>query len=394
MRIGILTFHNSRNFGANLQTLATQEMLRKLGHQPVVINYADENKLKAFDKLVIPEQVAIHENFSNNYYVLSPKLTTINQVSEYCQEELDGVLVGSDAVFRLATPYQPKRLIKRFLGQQNPYESFSWCDQVPPFFLPFEAPRLVKGSIAASSRGTSFYFLKPRMMSAVGNSLKRFDFVSVRDDWTGKLVRWLTLGSVRPYYCPDPVFALNSAFTIPDHERPDRDLSNTILLTGPFDRTWLKGMVNSIHSHGFQAAILANPEEIFGSEQVDFVLGLPMSPLRWYSSLASCAGFIGMRFHAYVTCLANNTPVVTMDVAKPFFGKFDPRNPNYDLARRADISANYFLHRDLMQTRPVEVLARLFAPQTHLKASAFAAKAPEILYGHLSRLKAASTNNV
>lgn len=33
MRIGVLTFHSSRNFGANLQTLATQEMLRKLGHE-------------------------------------------------------------------------------------------------------------------------------------------------------------------------------------------------------------------------------------------------------------------------------------------------------------------------------------------------------------------------
>lgn len=115
MRIGVLTFHSSRNFGANLQTLATQEMLRKLGHEPVIVNNVDEAKLAAFEK-----------------------------------------------------------------------------------------------------------------------------------------------------------------------------------------------MVSVIRDHGDQAETLTNPHEKDSNPLVDGELGLPMSPLRWYSSLASCAGFIGMRLHGYVSCRAND----------------------------------------------------------------------------------------
>ena len=387
MRIGVLTFHSSRNFGANLQTLATQEMLCKLGYKPVIVNYMDEAKLAAFEKFVPAKQIAEHEKFAERYYRLSPVLTSLQQVAEYCRESLDGVVTGSDAVFRLVAPYQPKRLAKKLLGRKNPYEAFSWGDQLPPFFLPFGAPGLIKGSIAASSRGTSFYYLRPSMMRQVGNALRDFDFVTVRDDWTAMMVRWLSLGSVVPHYSCDPVFGLNSAFAVPDDEKPSEDLTGTILLTGSFDKGWLRCMVDSIHARGYKAVTLANPSERESNDFVDGELALPMSPLRWYSCLASCAGFIGMRFHAYVSCLANNTPVVTMDIAKPLFGKGDTRNPNYDLARRAGISGNYFLRRDLMRTDSDDILRRLFDPVTQQKADTFAANAPSVLYGHLGRFK-------
>ncbi|MGB0440769.1 MAG: hypothetical protein ACPGFC_11805, partial [Paracoccaceae bacterium] len=161
MRIGILTFHNSRNFGANLQTLATQEMLRKLGYDPVIVNYIDQAKLDAFEKMIPPAQIAAHDAFSDRYYTLSEPLTSTDQVADYCRSSLDGVVSGSDAVFRLATPYEPRRLAKKLLGHKNPYEAFSWDDRLPPFYMPFDAPGLIKGTIAASSRGTSFYFLRP-----------------------------------------------------------------------------------------------------------------------------------------------------------------------------------------------------------------------------------------
>lgn len=387
MRIGVLTFHSSRNFGANLQTLATQEMLRKLGHEPVIVNYVDEAKLAAFEKLVPDAQIAEHDAFADLYYNLSPALTSTEAVADYCRENLDGVVTGSDAVFRLATPYEPKRLAKKLLGRKNPFDAFSWDRDVPPFFLPFDAPDLIKGSIAASSRGTSFYYLRPSMMRQVGAALSDFDFVTVRDDWTAKLVRWLSMGAATPHYSCDPVFGLNSAFTVPEDEKPTEDLSKTILLTGSFDADWTKRLVSVIHDRGYQAVTLANPHEKEGNPLVDGELGLPMSPLRWYSSLASCAGFIGMRFHGYVSCLANDTPVVTMDVAKPRFGHCDPRNPNYDLARRAGIDGNYFVRRDLMQTAPETVMDLLFDAGTQKKAEAFAAKAPDILYGHLGRFE-------
>ena len=39
MKVGILTFHNAYNYGAVLQTYATQEYVRGLGHEVEVIDY-------------------------------------------------------------------------------------------------------------------------------------------------------------------------------------------------------------------------------------------------------------------------------------------------------------------------------------------------------------------
>lgn len=390
MRVGILTFHNSRNFGANLQTLATQEMLRKLGHEPVIINYVDREKASAFERMVPPAQIEEHERFARRYYNLSAELNSTDALADFCREDLDAVVCGSDAVFRMGTPFAPKRIGRKLLGRSNPYASFSWDNKASPFFLPFDAPGVVKGSIAASSRGTSFYFLRPSVMREVGSALRDFDFVTVRDDWTATLVRWLSLGGAVPQYSPDPVFGLNSAFSVPEDEKPSTDLSSTILLTGQFDRGWLGRMVEAIHRRGYRAAVLSNPSEMEGTDLVDEVLSLPMGPLTWYSALASCAGFIGMRFHAYVSSLANNTPVVTMDVAKPWFRDRDPRNPNCDLARRAGIENNYFVRRDLMAAEPDLVLDRLFDPVMRERAAAFAAKAPGLLFEHLRKLETAA----
>ncbi|WAT17571.1 polysaccharide pyruvyl transferase family protein [Aurantiacibacter sp. MUD11] len=387
MKIGVLTFHSSRNFGANLQTLATQEMLRKLGYEPVIVNYLDEAKLAAFEKMVPANQIAEHDKFAERYYTLSPALTSVEAVADYCREELDGVVTGSDAVFRLATPYEPVRVAKKLLGRSNPFEAFSWADRVPPFYLPFDAPGLIKGSIAASSRGTSFYFLKPHMMKKVGDALRDFDFVTVRDDWTGTLVRWLSRGGANPLYSPDPVFGLNSAFTVPEDEQPQDDLSDVVLLNGEFDEAWLRGMVAAIKDRGYRALTLANPAEKDSYDFVDGKLDLPMSPLTWYSCLANCAGFIGMRFHAFVSCVTNKTPVVTMDVTRKRWGKPDPRNPNHDLAKRAGILDRYFHSHDLMQSDPGMVMDKLFDPATQAKADAFADAAPAILFAHLRRFE-------
>lgn len=44
MKIGLLTMHAVRNFGSFLQTYATLQILRNLGHEPFVINYISPNR--------------------------------------------------------------------------------------------------------------------------------------------------------------------------------------------------------------------------------------------------------------------------------------------------------------------------------------------------------------
>ena len=39
MKIGILTYHKAQNYGAVLQTYASQEVLKQLGHDVEVVDY-------------------------------------------------------------------------------------------------------------------------------------------------------------------------------------------------------------------------------------------------------------------------------------------------------------------------------------------------------------------
>lgn len=52
MKIGILTWHKECNHGAVLQAYASQEMLKKLGANPVMLDYIanDNNMDNAFGK--------------------------------------------------------------------------------------------------------------------------------------------------------------------------------------------------------------------------------------------------------------------------------------------------------------------------------------------------------
>lgn len=48
MKIGIITFHNSTNYGAVLQTIALQNKLRELGYTPQIIDYICKNKVSMY----------------------------------------------------------------------------------------------------------------------------------------------------------------------------------------------------------------------------------------------------------------------------------------------------------------------------------------------------------
>ena len=109
MKVGILTFHSSYNFGANLQTLSVQEMLRARGCCPIVIDYRDPWRTEMYHSRVSPTQVQVHEQFIAKYLNTSPRFSSNEEVQQYCNDTLDVVLVGSDQVFRLLPKWAPKQ---------------------------------------------------------------------------------------------------------------------------------------------------------------------------------------------------------------------------------------------------------------------------------------------
>ena len=374
MKVGILTYHSSYNFGANLQTLAVQEFLQRRGCHPVVINYRNPKKMEMYRAMVSSAQTEMHERFIEKYLHTSPQLSCDKDVQEYCSDELDAVFVGSDAVFRLVPRYAPKRFLRGLLGRNPSSFWYHPTDRMPVYWLPWRKngiPKPARVSIAASTVGTQFFFLEKSLRQQACACLCDFDFISVRDDWTGLMVRCLSKGKIKPQMCPDPVFCLNDCFSIPKEEIPSVDVSKTILIASNMERKWFAQFQRVAHDHGFNICNLPNPDNGFGFDESDFTLNLPMSPLAWYALLSRAAGFIGSRFHALVSCVANKTPVISIDLSKTR-RLLRMRSKTYDLCKRANAKVRYRPVQWLKCSNPRAILKLLMDKESQANMDHYA----------------------
>ena len=157
MKVGILTYHYSYNYGANLQVLATQEAFKKQGANPIVINYRSSSKTEAYQKTVSIDQAMLHESFIEKYLNLSPLLKSAKEVEEYCLENLDVAVVGSDAVFRIVEKYRPRRLIRQFIYNKILVSYSEGKDVLPPYWLDWKNDESKK---ICFGKGIMFTYIK------------------------------------------------------------------------------------------------------------------------------------------------------------------------------------------------------------------------------------------
>lgn len=121
-KIGIITFHDSYNYGAFLQAKATELILKELGHKPIIINYINKEELsqrkiisysKQYSLLKNLRQISrsiyigiLHKEFfygKNNFrkYINKYNLTRKYFEKEDIEknEEFDLLLSGSDQIW-------------------------------------------------------------------------------------------------------------------------------------------------------------------------------------------------------------------------------------------------------------------------------------------------------
>ena len=362
-KVGVLTYHSSYNFGAGLQALGVQEAIRKIGLQPIMINYQDSVKMDTYKREVPPEQAEAHETYMKKYFNLSPLLIDANEVEKYCIDELDAVVVGSDAVFRLKPKFLPRNILKKLLHKKSSAMTEPITKELPLYWLSWKKPtgrKFIKASIAASCTGTNYLFLQRSILKKLKESIIDFDFVSVRDQWTKNMLHTVTLGKIKPVICPDPALVLKTLFKIPDSEMPKDDYSKTILVSGDFPRYWIKRFVSNAHCCGYNVAGLPNPENPYQYVDTDFNVKLPMSPLQWYSTIACAAGFVGIRFHALVTCVSNNVPIICAEGREKFRLSHKRRSRLYDLCNRIGITENYIFLDEIIKQDPNKIIESLF----------------------------------
>ncbi len=112
MRIGLLTFHYSMNYGAIMQTYATCRALQELGHDVTIIDFRQPEK-KTNRSLLFYYKTKAFDRFTQKHY---PRMTktcyTLDDVIDNSRN-FDCLVVGSDQTWN---PHitKDKRLIYFF----------------------------------------------------------------------------------------------------------------------------------------------------------------------------------------------------------------------------------------------------------------------------------------
>ena len=203
MRVGIVTFHCSYNFGSALQAYALREQLKSLGHEAQIIDYRSRNyrfyKLFRFARpkdmfnnlLTLRKNILRRHSFERFIFeVLSPTARSYSYKNEKNMTELadsfDCFVCGSDQIWNLDCTGGP----------------------VGPFFLDFAGDKR-RVAYAPSLAHTSF---NPNNYTElikryIGEQLDRFYAISVRELSTVPIFQSLTSNEID--VCLDPTLLLN-----------------------------------------------------------------------------------------------------------------------------------------------------------------------------------------
>lgn len=118
MKVGVLTYHNTNNFGASLQAYALCRAISKLGYDCEIIDYQNkkmredlknaylrrDNSLKGrihheIVKSGIERRKNAFRNFKNNYMNLGKKSYSVHEELIVAEKEYDKIITGSDQVW-------------------------------------------------------------------------------------------------------------------------------------------------------------------------------------------------------------------------------------------------------------------------------------------------------
>lgn len=189
MRIGVITIDAGANYGAALQCYAFQKKLESLGHKveflrdkPIQISryYSLKAKLSVtrfsdFVKLIKRKRshpvsnddsrlYAVFEAFREKYFHRSPILDVL-EIGEYANKHYDAIIVGSDQIWTWL--FDPNKIA--FIGWQPEFKGI----------------RLSYASCSAYENFRGFRAHKDKLSVC----LNKFEYISVRDETTKKLVK-------------------------------------------------------------------------------------------------------------------------------------------------------------------------------------------------------------
>ncbi|GLU43208.1 polysaccharide pyruvyl transferase family protein [Allomuricauda sp. NBRC 101325] len=210
MKIGILTYHYSDNYGAVLQTFALSNILRNHGHNAEIINLIPKKNLNQTIRKFFKDRLTYNfKSFRQNHLICKPnKPIVYHELKTLNFSNYDVIIVGSDQVWR--------KSYTQGLGYS--------------YFLDF-VPNGTKKVSYAASFGLDHYEGSPNDIKIVSELLKDFDLITTREQ-SGVEICEKTF-KVKADFVLDPVLLSDSIF----EKFIDRSNQNTFVTQYLLDPT-------------------------------------------------------------------------------------------------------------------------------------------------------------
>lgn len=282
MKIGILTFHWGTNHGAILQTFASVEYLKSLGHDVKVINYFPQKREINFKSLFKPNYPSVMLqripqyikekrlcNFRNNLPLTERYFSNQELVDN--PPDVDLLLCGSDQIW-------------------NPsYALYGEGKITPVYFLNFGKKGCRRAALSASF-GCENY---PKSAEfAVRCHIENFDCISVRENTGRSILEEMGIENV--HLTADPTALLSNKDYL--------DICKSI----PANKT--KNIATCIlrKQDEFTKKLIKNIVSELNFKKVNNIKNLSME--GWLAGIRDASAVVTNSFHCVMMCLKLHTP--------------------------------------------------------------------------------------
>lgn len=330
MKIGILTYHRSVNYGAFLQAYALQKYVQRVMGKVVYVELIDYNSQKAhelyisqFKKLEKADGKKLYQYIQfqrcvNLLLKSKDKLVSdeLSQIQSFLQKQkYDVIIAGSDEIWK----------VNGMRGFPNAY----WMN--------FDLGNTIKVSYAASSRN-DIGMLREKQIDYMKESLHLFSYIGVRDRITEQLVQDLEV-SVQPSLNCDPTFLYNFGFDKDGYSRKFRKKYHI-----PEDKKIFGMMIKDdalckqIKRRYEKTHVVLSVLDELPSADYN-VLGI--TPFEWVKTIGIMDMLVTNRFHGTVFAIKNHVPFLSVD-------DYDAMDKSkiYDLLSRCGLEQHYFPYQN------------------------------------------------
>lgn len=353
MKIGILTYHSVYNFGANLQAYSTVEYLKNNGFNPIVINWIPEDMEGRYDRTIPREQADVHKNFKEYFLPCTNICRNDSDIIQVIRkEDINGIIIGSDVVLQHIPFLSRFHLTKKGIVFSKNIESDVLFPN--PFwgsFILYLEKKIPVVIMSASSQNTNFKYIKWKLRKRMNISLNQFQYITVRDNWTQKMIKYLTNETIIPSITPDPVFAYNQNIKeqlskneiLNKFKLQDKYLLLSFRSAKVVSKEWIHLFQLMAKKNDLECVALTMPNGIKFDHPFSHIIDIPLSPEEWYGLIKYSSGYIGENMHPIIVALHNEVPFFSFDsygIVKYKFFVNEKSSKIYDILSKAGFLKN------------------------------------------------------